>query len=278
MDDAITALRARRAASASWPARCGSPHWRVSATADADEAPFLDSCRRRGSRRRPQSERAGRHSPRGVQRRRREALAPPCARADTPAPAPCAAGSRRSSHRRSRASPPATPPASRTPSRACARAPRTRRPWTRVTGAMKPDEIIGPPGPRGEPLPAHGPLARAPGARSSTGRRTQAAPRRRCIRSGNACARTCAGTTASASPAEAASCWSCPTSAGAASRAPPSVCARARRLCRSRTTRRDFVFALAHYDFVDANAAEMLAALETSVRRARAVHEPVTWS
>jgi hypothetical protein len=37
------------------------------------------------------------------------------------------------------------------------------------------------------------------------------------------------------------------------------------------------VFALAHYDFVDADPAEMLAALETSVRAARSVHESLTW-
>jgi len=39
----------------------------------------------------------------------------------------------------------------------------------------------------------------------------------------------------------------------------------------------DYVFALAHYDFVDADPAEMLAALETSVRAARSVHESLTW-
>ncbi len=40
----------------------------------------------------------------------------------------------------------------------------------------------------------------------------------------------------------------------------------------------DYVFALAHYDYVDADPTEMLAALETSVREARSVHEPLTWS
>jgi len=39
----------------------------------------------------------------------------------------------------------------------------------------------------------------------------------------------------------------------------------------------DYVFALAHYDFVDADPTEMLTALETSVRAARSVHEPLTW-
>jgi len=39
----------------------------------------------------------------------------------------------------------------------------------------------------------------------------------------------------------------------------------------------EYVFALAHYDFVDADPAEMLAALESSVRQARLVHEPLTW-
>ncbi|HZL64345.1 MAG TPA: hypothetical protein VFD50_05270 [Thermoleophilia bacterium] len=39
----------------------------------------------------------------------------------------------------------------------------------------------------------------------------------------------------------------------------------------------DYVFALAHYDFVDADPTEMLAALETSVREARSMHEPLTW-
>jgi hypothetical protein len=39
-----------------------------------------------------------------------------------------------------------------------------------------------------------------------------------------------------------------------------------------------FLFALAHYDYVDVNAGEMLEALDHSVRRARVVHEPLTWS
>jgi hypothetical protein len=39
-----------------------------------------------------------------------------------------------------------------------------------------------------------------------------------------------------------------------------------------------FLFALAHYDYVDANAGEMLEALDHSARRARMVHEPLTWS
>jgi GGDEF domain-containing protein len=39
----------------------------------------------------------------------------------------------------------------------------------------------------------------------------------------------------------------------------------------------DYVFALAHYDFVDTDPAEMLTALESSVREARSVHEPLTW-
>ncbi len=39
----------------------------------------------------------------------------------------------------------------------------------------------------------------------------------------------------------------------------------------------DYVFALAHYDFVDAAPAEMLASLETSVRQARSGHERLTW-
>jgi len=37
-----------------------------------------------------------------------------------------------------------------------------------------------------------------------------------------------------------------------------------------------FLFALAHYDYV--SAGEMLEALDDSMRRARAVHEPLTWS
>jgi hypothetical protein len=37
------------------------------------------------------------------------------------------------------------------------------------------------------------------------------------------------------------------------------------------------VFALAHYDFVDADPREMLASLETSVRQARSGHESLTW-
>jgi hypothetical protein len=39
----------------------------------------------------------------------------------------------------------------------------------------------------------------------------------------------------------------------------------------------DYVFALAHYDFVDTDPAEMLESLEMSVRQARSVHEPLTW-
>jgi GGDEF domain-containing protein len=39
-----------------------------------------------------------------------------------------------------------------------------------------------------------------------------------------------------------------------------------------------FLFALAHYDYVDVNAGEMLEALDHSVSRARVVHEPLTWS
>lgn len=37
-------------------------------------------------------------------------------------------------------------------------------------------------------------------------------------------------------------------------------------------------FALAHYDFVDVNATDMLAALDEGMRQARAVHEPLIWS
>jgi hypothetical protein len=39
-----------------------------------------------------------------------------------------------------------------------------------------------------------------------------------------------------------------------------------------------FLFALAHYDYVDVNAGEMLEALDFSVSRARVVHEALTWS
>lgn len=39
-----------------------------------------------------------------------------------------------------------------------------------------------------------------------------------------------------------------------------------------------FLFALAHYDYVDVNAGEMLEALDHSVQEARVVHEPLTWS
>jgi GGDEF domain-containing protein len=39
-----------------------------------------------------------------------------------------------------------------------------------------------------------------------------------------------------------------------------------------------FLFALAHYDYVDVNAGEMLEALDHSMRRARVVHEPLAWS
>jgi len=39
-----------------------------------------------------------------------------------------------------------------------------------------------------------------------------------------------------------------------------------------------FMFALAHYDYIDVNAGEMLEALDHSMQRARVVHEPLTWS
>jgi len=39
-----------------------------------------------------------------------------------------------------------------------------------------------------------------------------------------------------------------------------------------------FLFALAHYDYVDVNAGEMLEALDHGMQRARAVHEPLNWS
>jgi hypothetical protein len=39
----------------------------------------------------------------------------------------------------------------------------------------------------------------------------------------------------------------------------------------------DYVFAAAHYDFVDADPTEMLASLESSVCQARSVHESLTW-
>lgn len=38
------------------------------------------------------------------------------------------------------------------------------------------------------------------------------------------------------------------------------------------------LFALSHYDFVDVNATDMLAALDEGMRQARAVHEPLVWS
>jgi hypothetical protein len=38
------------------------------------------------------------------------------------------------------------------------------------------------------------------------------------------------------------------------------------------------VFALAHYDYVDASAGEMLEALDHSMRQARMAHEPLAWS
>ena len=44
-----------------------------------------------------------------------------------------------------------------------------------------------------------------------------------------------------------------------------------------RDARQAFI-ALAHYDFVDVNAADMLAALDQSMRQARAVREPMIWS
>ena len=43
-------------------------------------------------------------------------------------------------------------------------------------------------------------------------------------------------------------------------------------------TPRRYLFALAHYDYVDANPGEMLETLDHSARRARVVHEPLVWS
>lgn len=39
----------------------------------------------------------------------------------------------------------------------------------------------------------------------------------------------------------------------------------------------EYLFALAHYDLVDTDPAEMLSSLETGVTQARAVREPLTW-
>jgi hypothetical protein len=39
-----------------------------------------------------------------------------------------------------------------------------------------------------------------------------------------------------------------------------------------------FLFALAHYDYVDVSAAEMLEALDQSMKRALLAHEPLSWS
>jgi hypothetical protein len=41
---------------------------------------------------------------------------------------------------------------------------------------------------------------------------------------------------------------------------------------------RHFLFALAHYDYVDINAGEMLHALDQSMQQARVAHEPLTWA
>ncbi|HEY5170015.1 MAG TPA: hypothetical protein VIK03_11585, partial [Thermoleophilia bacterium] len=40
----------------------------------------------------------------------------------------------------------------------------------------------------------------------------------------------------------------------------------------------DLTFALAHYDFVDVNAQEMLALLGRSMHYAREAHQPIAWA
>jgi len=40
----------------------------------------------------------------------------------------------------------------------------------------------------------------------------------------------------------------------------------------------ELVFALAHYDFVDVNAAEMLTGLRKSMQQARSAHQPLAWA
>ncbi len=48
--------------------------------------------------------------------------------------------------------------------------------------------------------------------------------------------------------------------------------------CAGRGGEPPVVLALAHYDYVDVNAAEMLSALARRVQQARLVHSPLAWS
>ena len=48
--------------------------------------------------------------------------------------------------------------------------------------------------------------------------------------------------------------------------------------CAERVPVEELVFALAHYDFVDVNAAEMLTGLRQSMQQARSAHQPLAWA
>ncbi len=48
--------------------------------------------------------------------------------------------------------------------------------------------------------------------------------------------------------------------------------------CAGQSPAPELVFALAHYDFVDVNAAEMMAGLQRSMLQARSSHQPLAWA
>jgi len=48
--------------------------------------------------------------------------------------------------------------------------------------------------------------------------------------------------------------------------------------CAGQSPAPELVFALAHYDFVDVNAAEMMAGLQRSMHQARSSHQPLAWA
>ena len=87
-----------------------------------------------------------------------------------------------------------------------------------------------------------------------------------CTRWASACARACAATTAWGSRRTARSCWSCRTSAAAGLAGAAERIRRQVDSCAGHGDAPEVTFALAHYDFVDASATEMLTALGRSLR------------
>ena len=63
-----------------------------------------------------------------------------------------------------------------------------------------------------------------------------------------------------------------------ASRERQSGCAASWATAPAAASRSDFTFALAHYDFVDVNADEMLNGLTRSMQEALSSHRPLAWA